>query len=224
MHLSDETLVAYVDGELSPEQSRDVEARVAADAELAATVEALREGSSALRAAFNEPLRAPVPDRLTKLFDAPTMTGEAAGMGPRSSSWRWLSGPVAAPIAASVLALVVGLGGAFVFAEWQVESKIARLEATRAADRQMLAAAVALALETHVSGELAAWSNPDSGSSGTVEPVRTFRAASGQWCREYIQTADLTTEPIQLLRRRAIACRDPDGQWQTRLEIAGTNS
>ena len=221
MHLSDETLVAYVDGELSPEQSRDVEARVAADAELAATVEALREGSSALHAAFNEPLRAPIPDRLTKLFDAPTVTGVP---GTRSSSWHWLIGPIAAPIAASVLVLVVGLGGAFVFTEWQVERKIARLEATRAVDRQMLAAAVALALETHVSGEPAVWSNPDSGSSGTIKPVRTFRAANGQWCREYTQTADLTTEPIQPLHRRAIACRDPDGQWQTRLEIAGTDS
>jgi surface antigen len=83
----------------------------------------------------------------------------------------------------------------------------------------MLAAAVALALESNVSGKLATWRNPDSGSNGTVEPVRTFRAASGQWCREYIQTADLTTESIQSERRRGIACRDSDGQWRTRVEL-----
>jgi len=70
MRLSDEILIAYVDGELPPDQVRDVEAQVAADAALAATVDALRAGSSVLRAAFNEPMRAPVPDRLTKLFDA----------------------------------------------------------------------------------------------------------------------------------------------------------
>jgi len=123
-----------------------------------------------------------------------------------------------------MMALAVGLGGAFVFAEWQVERKIARLEAVRAADRQMLAAAVSLALETHVSGKPAIWNNPDSGSYGTVEPVRTFRAASGQWCREYIQTADFAAESFQSERRRAIACREPDGQWQTRLEVAETDS
>jgi len=219
--LSDETLVAYVDGELSPEQARDVEAQVTADAELADTVEALRAGSSALHAAFSEPLRAPVPDRLTKLFATP---GSPGAPGRRSSFWRWLSGPMAAPIAASVLILAVGLGGSFVFSEWQVERKIARLEASRAADRRILAAAVTLALETHVSGKPAAWRNPDSGSSGTIEPVRTFRAVSGQWCREYIQTADLTTDLFQPLPRRAIACRNPGGQWQTRLEIAKTDS
>ncbi len=216
--LSDEILIAYVDGELPPEQVRDVEAQVATDAELAATVEALRAGSSVLRAAFNEPMRAPIPDDLTKLFDA------APAPVSKSPSWRWLSGPFAAPLAASVVALAVGLGGAFVFAEWQVERKIARLEALRSADRQMLAAAVSLALETHASGKQASWQNPDSGSTGTVEPVRTFRAASGQWCREYIQIADLATESFQLERRRAIACRDPDGQWQTRLEVAETDS
>ena len=218
--LSDEILIAYVDGELPPDQVRDVEAQVAADADLAATVESLRAGSSVLRAAFNEPLRAPVPDHLSKLFEAEPAPGPTA----QSSAWRWLGGPLAAPLAASVMALAVGLGGAFVFAEWQVERKIARLEAIRAADRQMLAAAVSLALETHVSGKPATWKNPDSGSYGTVEPVRTFRAASGQWCREYIQTADLTTDSFQSERRRAIACRDPNGQWQTRLEVTETNS
>lgn len=155
--LSDEMLIAYMDGELPPEQARDVEAQVAADIELAAMVEALRKESSALRVAFNEPLRTPVPDRLSKLFDAPAVP-------------------------------------------------------------------VALALETRVSGKPATWRNPDSGSYGTVEPVRTFRAANGQWCREYIQTADLAAELFQPARRRAIACRDPDGQWRTRLELAKTDS
>ncbi len=222
MRLSDETLIAYVDGELTPEQVQDVEARMAADVELAATVEALREGASVLHAAFNEPLRAPIPDRLTKLFDANPAPAAKAPLR------RWLSGPVAVPLAASVMALAVGLGGAYVFAEWQVERKIARLETIRDADRQMLAATVNLALEKHVSGKPATWFNPDSGSKGTVEPVRTFRAAGGQWCREYIQTADLTADPttgsFQTERRRAIACRSPDGQWQTRLEVAETSS
>ena len=216
--LSDEMLIAYVDGELPPEQIRDVEALVAADAELAASVEAFRAGSSVLRGAFNEPLHAPVPERLTKLFE------EAPAPVAQSSSWRWLSGPAVAPIAASVMALVVGLGGAFVFSDWQVERKIARLEALRAADRQMLTETVNLALETHVSGKLATWQNPDSGSYGTVEPVRTFRASSGQWCREYIQTVEMVTESFLPMKRRAIACRDPDGQWQTRVEITETDS
>jgi surface antigen len=216
--LSDEILVAYVDGELPSEQARDVEAQIAADPELAVTAEALRAGSSALHAAFNEPLRAPIPDRLIQVLGAP------AAPDRRSFSWRWFTGPLAAPIAVSVLALVVGLGSAFMYADWRIERKIAGIEATRAADRQMIADAVALALESNVSGKLATWRNPNSGSYGTVEPVRTFRAAGGEWCREYVQTVDLITESFQPIKRRAIACRETDGQWRTRMEIPGTNS
>ncbi len=209
---TDETLIAYVDGELSPELVGDVEARMAVDRELAAEVDSLRRGSAVLHAAFNDPLHEPVPDRLTRIF-APS----AAAIG--SFGWRRFGGPVAAPIAASLLMLAVSLGGAYVVAEWQVERRIARLEAVRAADQQILAAAVTKALETHVSGKAAAWRNPESGSYGTIEPVRTFRAAGGQWCREYVETADLVSEGAQSERRRAIACREPDGQWRTRLEL-----
>ena len=210
---TDETLIAYVDGELSPEQVDEVEARLADDAELAAEIDSLRQASAVLHAAFNEPLRGPVPDRLTRIFAPPP----AAAMG--SFGWRRFGGPFAAPIAASLLMLGVSLGGAYVIAEWQVERRIARLEAVRAADQQILAAAVTKALETHVSGKPATWRNPESGSYGTIEPVRTFRAANGQWCREYIETADLVAQSVQAERRRGIACRDPDGQWRTRLEL-----
>jgi surface antigen len=214
---TDETLSAYVDGELSPEQVAELEARLAGDAELAAEIDTLRQGAAALHAAFNEPLREPVPDHLARIFAAPPAAAK------RSFGWAGFGSGFAVPIAASLLMLAVSLGGAYAISEWQVERKIARLEAVRAADRQMLATAVTKALETHVSGKPAAWNNPETGSYGTIEPVRTFRAASGQWCREYVETADLVTESVPSERRRGIACRDPDGQWRPRLELLQTS-
>jgi surface antigen len=60
-------------------------------------------------------------------------------------------------------------------------------------------------------GETISWSNPDSGNSGTVTPVREGKSTSGRYCREYSQT-------IYVDGRKetgyGTACRNPDGSWQ----------
>ncbi len=83
----------------------------------------------------------------------------------------------------------------------------------------MIQAAVSLALETHVSGAPAEWHNPDSGSRGRVEPVRTFKISTGQWCREYVHTLEFHGRWELRESRRAIACRGADGVWKTRLQL-----
>ena len=76
-------------------------------------------------------------------------------------------------------------------------------------DKRMANEAAQRALETAPSGKAVAWTNPDSGHSGTVTPVRTFE--SGSYCREYQQTVTIGGRPENSF---GTACRQPDGSWR----------
>lgn len=68
MTIDPETLAAYADGELSPEDAAKVETAIVADPDLARQVEAHRTLRAQLTAHFEPILDAPVPDRLTDLL------------------------------------------------------------------------------------------------------------------------------------------------------------
>ncbi|MEM7616819.1 MAG: RT0821/Lpp0805 family surface protein [Pseudomonadota bacterium] len=68
------------------------------------------------------------------------------------------------------------------------------------------------ALETNETGQVSSWNNPDSGVSGTIKPVKTYREASTQrYCREYTQTITVNN---QTETAYGTACRQPDGSWK----------
>lgn len=67
------------------------------------------------------------------------------------------------------------------------------------------------ALEFEPSGTTKAWSNPDSGHSGTFTPTNTYQTAGGQQCREYQQTVTIGGETQEAY---GTACREPDGSWR----------
>lgn len=54
------------------------------------------------------------------------------------------------------------------------------------------------------------WSNPNTGNSGTVTPVSTTVASSGQPCREFSQTIIVGGKEEQAY---GTACRMADGSW-----------
>ena len=61
-------------------------------------------------------------------------------------------------------------------------------------------------------GQTIAWSNPESGNSGTVTPVREGRIAStGEYCREFQQNVQVGGQTQQAY---GTACRQPDGSWR----------
>jgi len=68
-----------------------------------------------------------------------------------------------------------------------------------------------VALESNPSGQSSTWSNPDSGNSGTITPVRTSYSDAGQPCREYQQTVTIGGETQQAY---GTACRQEDGSWR----------
>lgn len=66
-------------------------------------------------------------------------------------------------------------------------------------------------LETAPAGTTSTWSNPDSGHSGTITPVKTYETAQGQYCREYQQTVTIGGKTEEAY---GTACRQPDGSWK----------
>jgi surface antigen len=81
-------------------------------------------------------------------------------------------------------------------------------EADRTYERR--AGARALAQPT---GRQVAWRNPDSGHSGALRPLRSWRDADGRPCRELERRVEIEG---QRETATATACRDRDGVWEIR--------
>ncbi len=60
-------------------------------------------------------------------------------------------------------------------------------------------------------GETITWSNPDSGNSGSITPVREGQDTGGRYCREFRQTIEVNG---RLEEGYGTACRQEDGSWQ----------
>lgn len=191
----DATLLAYLDGELDAAEAQALEADLARDDELAQRLQAFAGSGALLRAALAPATHGRMPSLPQPDF-AP-----AAGGG-----WRRFVPHVA--IAAAV-ALMIGFGAGDFSARRDFETASER----RARDAAIAEATLKRALETQVSGTPVRWENPDSGATGTVKPIRTFKNHNDQFCREYerVETTDGRTESIS-----GIACRGDDGAWRTR--------
>lgn len=102
MTISDDTLSAYIDGELEPQEIERLRALIASDASLSVRVDRLRKTTSLTQEAF-----APL-----AVSPAPRSLQAAANVSP---FWRRYSGHVGAALVASVAGLVIGMslrGGA----------------------------------------------------------------------------------------------------------------
>lgn len=79
------------------------------------------------------------------------------------------------------------------------------------ADRLHAQQTTQAALESNKTGTVSTWTNPDSGHSGTVTPVRTYQTPQGQYCREFQQTVTISGKTESAY---GTACRQPDGSWK----------
>jgi surface antigen len=77
-------------------------------------------------------------------------------------------------------------------------------------DKRLAAEAQQRALETAPSGKSVSWTNPDTGNSGAVTPVRTFQSG-GAYCREFQNTVTIGGNQEKAY---GTACRQPDGSWR----------
>jgi hypothetical protein len=177
MTISDETLMAYADGELDAATRASVEAAMQEDPEIRKRVADHRALRETLRGAFSAVLDEPVPQRLIEAARGPSAarkTGvadlsrarEAARQRIPASSRRWQP----AAMAASLL-LGVGLG----FLTWH-GSRSALIQ-PGVGGELIAGAALAEALSTQLSGDRLAERNAVAGLS--------FRNKSGAYCRTF---------------------------------------
>jgi surface antigen len=76
-----------------------------------------------------------------------------------------------------------------------------------------------LALEYAGDGAQRPWTNPDTGTSGTIKPTRTYQDKDGAYCREYDQTIQIRQRGSKDVKGSAeakggVACRGQSGKWK----------
>lgn len=60
-------------------------------------------------------------------------------------------------------------------------------------------------------GQQIVWANPNSGTQGTITPVREGRTSDGSACREYQQTVTIGGKTEKAY---GTACKQADGSWK----------
>ena len=78
-------------------------------------------------------------------------------------------------------------------------------------DKAMMEKSSHQALEYGPSGRSVEWTNPDTGHSGSVTPMKAYKRQDGMYCREYVQEVMIGGEKKKAYGK---ACRQPDGSWQ----------
>lgn len=215
MTFSDETLMAFVDGELDAATSAALNAAIAKDSELAARVERHRKLRLAVDAAFEPVLQEPMPERLLDAARGAAATPieprqeNAATVRSARPAWRlraWTGfewGAIAASTALGVL-----LGGAFFDGSWR-EAPIGGVAADLVADQGQLLARGSLARA--LSEELASAQASDA-------PARiglTFVSTAGEYCRTF--TLERATDVASLA---GLACKGV-AEWRVQVIAQG---
>ncbi|TCS60963.1 RT0821/Lpp0805 family surface protein [Varunaivibrio sulfuroxidans] len=232
-HLDQNTLIAYLDGELDDEAVRAVERRLRLDETARLRLDALQKSAALARIAFNDVLHAPVPERLVDTVNAAPDQGRdgaarrpsPASHAPRTkthaptapdrrprASWR-----LALPIAATIVGVMIGVGGGYGVMNWRAGKSQEMANALRQHELLAVDTLRNSALESQVSGRAMTWKSPDATATATITPVRTYQDKNGQFCREYRQQTHLQGKANETY---GLACRTPDGQWRPRYLIS----
>jgi negative regulator of sigma E activity len=205
MQITDEQLMAYADGELSPLEAKRIEAAMADDSALAARVARFRAVRRALRTAYDSVVSEPIPEHLRALL------GDVAASEPMVDTLHEPSAPVAdfaaarakraarfgppawAAMAASLLVGVIA-GRAL----WPAQQDIFT------SDGLYAAAPLAEVLNTRLAGDVA-------NQNAATRIGLSFRTNEGDICRTFAHEA----------RARVVsglACRD-ENRWAVRMAL-----
>jgi len=225
--ITDETLMAYNDGMLSPGDRQRVEWALTNDPELLERLEAFRRtGGAALREPFAEILKMPIPPRLVRAV----LSTNIATVGGRAQAQR-------PGFAKRLGSRVVGLTGSVRGTPRRARYVRAWSFAASAAVAVALAAGWAVDVARRGAADdvpLHAWGVPASSAladvldhkargetttvaeaSLTVTPVASFRSKDMEWCRSYEKWAPNTSAPML-----GLACRAEGEPWRVKIEVA----
>jgi len=200
--IGQDDLSAYLDGEATPERTREIEAALEADPQLRARLDRLQRTDLNVAAAMDGLLENPVPDRLADAVRAalaghqPRPLNDNAA-GPRAQAgWRpralWSSAVAAALVAGVMLGHFAPFGSGQA-GDWTTPSGAAAPEA----GPSMAAALGGAGGGAHVA----------LASGRTLTPVMTFAARDGSLCRQF----DLAGAAG---RQSGLACRSDGKAWR----------
>lgn len=208
--ISDEMLMAYVDGELHGSDRAAVEnylSNVPGGVERLRIFERTGRGLSDL---FDQPMREPVPQRL---LDAVKPTAEVVSFDPaKRANWRQeiASWPLALAASLTILAAV---GSAYWLSSQSGRAPNGNVGIEVAGNGARIASqAVASVLDTIASGTTAPISVDGQGAA--IKPVFTFATAGDGFCRQYLITTHDNTA------YGSVACKLPDGSWRVEVQEA----
>lgn len=76
-----------------------------------------------------------------------------------------------------------------------------------------------LALEYAGDGSQRPWTNPETGTTGTIKPTKTYQDKDGTYCREFEQTIQIRQRGSKDIKGAAeakggLACRGQNGKWK----------
>jgi hypothetical protein len=199
--ISDETLMAFVDGELAPNEKDRVAAAIAADPALAERVRMFERTRKLAHDAFAPLLDEPVPDALRRRIEAAAATQAAANVValPRRGGQplpAWL------PLAASIAAVAIGIGGFLAGRTLGPSTQTPRIALGE------VPAELAAALASKPSG-----TREDHGL-GKLSLIASFKTGDGRLCREF------ELDPPRADTLVAVACRGATPGWQVVFAVA----
>jgi hypothetical protein len=205
VHVPDELIMAYADGQVSPEEKVWLDGILAVDPAVRARLEVFAATGPGHFSPFDSVLSAPIPDRLIATVRGTRSETRAAA--PRQSLIErfFPNGFGLMPAAgyAAALALGFGIGSALLSSPSTTLPLII-------ADRDGFVASgdLQVALDTKVSGD------KELVNEGDIRPVLTVRDGEGRVCRHY-----------EIVQRRkgpqGLACRERDGKWRITVLTGG---
>ena len=195
--VSNEDLMAYVDGQLKPERAAEIASAVAADPSLERRMAAYLDSKAALSGAFDEVLSEPVPDRLRTLVLGDATPPRVVRMDRKRRYPAFYGWPQA--MAAGVVLAVGVVIGAYLLPASSPDDVFATGLVT--SDRSL-----ARALESTASGALS------EVGEYRFKVLQSFRTADDSVCREY-QAGDANRGAT------GVACRTTDG-WRVEVQVA----
>jgi hypothetical protein len=204
--ITDEILMAYVDGEVGSKEAKDIRKAMESDPEVLQRVEMFRESSAMLKGVYDEPMQERVAERLIDTVDdfrsrisVPPLIERVLTFLHMPPNWK-----TAYALAASVV-LLIGTGTVYLATN------------TTETDSNYYSAIfndanLSRGLETTPSGKII--SIGDRGVQ--IRPVATFLDKSNHYCRQYDVIAG---QDKNTLLAQGIACRTKQGEWHTIISI-----
>jgi surface antigen len=192
-HYDDETLGAYVDGELDSATAEALEADIPGNAELRQRIAELRHINLVLRASYGE-LARPLTIARPAIDHADRQLMQEQSFRSRAAPWRY-------PALAAGIALLLGIG-----IGQSIHNSGIQPEAVANATVHRL---LQDALDHTLSGQSISWTDSTTHQTLTVEPLRTY-FVDRTFCREYRQVSGGRRDDKTMY---GLACRTPEGTW-----------